>query len=202
MKGIALPPFPRLSTASRRSLRKYRLILELYMPRKVAELHESISALDFYRSYVSKNLPVLVKGGAKHWRAIEKWSVKYFREKMGNKMVKVAVTPNGYADAVGREMKRSGQGDAEYFLMPEERCLGMSEFLERLERPREDSIFYLQRQNSNLEDFPELWEDIEAAGISWAAEAFVGKPDAVNFWMGDERAVTSSCVHFKRARDG
>jgi jumonji domain-containing protein 7 len=33
--------------------------------------------------------------------------------------------------------------------------------------------------------------DVESE-ISWASEAFDKQPDAVNFWMGDARAVTSS----------
>lgn len=53
-------------------------------------------------------------------------------------------------------------------------------------------VYYMQRQNSNLTDeFPELLEDIEKH-IPWATEAFGALPDAVNFWLGDERAVTSS----------
>lgn len=50
----------------------------------------------------------------------------------------------------------------------------------------------MQRQNSNLTDeLPELLEDMEK-DIPWATEAFGTLPDAVNFWIGDERAVTSS----------
>lgn len=57
---------------------------------------------------------------------------------------------------------------------------------------RDDVIPYIQRQNSNLtEDFPELVQDVKSH-ISFASVAFNKKPDAVNFWMGDERAVTSS----------
>lgn len=67
----------------------------------------------------------------------------------------------------------------------------MNDFLETLEKPRDDSIFYIQRQDSNFEDFSELWRDIDS-DITWATEAFNTKPDAINFWMGDERAVTSS----------
>lgn len=53
-------------------------------------------------------------------------------------------------------------------------------------------ICYIQRQNSNLtDDFAELMCDVESE-ISWASEAFDKQPDAVNFWMGDARAVTSS----------
>ena len=36
----------------------------------------------------------------------------------------------------------------------------------------------------------ELIDDI--IELSWAREAFGKNPDAVNFWMGDSRAVTSS----------
>ena len=37
---------------------------------------------------------------------------------------------------------------------------------------------------------PELMDDIKE--LEWAKEAFGKEPDAVNFWMGDQRAVTSS----------
>ena len=95
----------------------------------------------------------------------------------------VAVTPTGYADAV----------EADLFLMPEERNIKMSRFLDIIENPALASgVFYIQKQNSNLtEEFEEIIEDVEGE-IPWASEAFGKKPDAVNFWMGDKRAVTSS----------
>ena len=95
----------------------------------------------------------------------------------------VAVTPTGYADAV----------EADLFLMPEERNIKMSRFLDIIENPASASgVFYIQKQNSNLtEEFEEIIEDVEGE-IPWASEAFGKKPDAVNFWMGDKRAVTSS----------
>lgn len=53
-------------------------------------------------------------------------------------------------------------------------------------------VCYIQRQNSNLQcDFPELVNDLDFSLISFATEAFNKEPDAVNFWMGDARAVTS-----------
>ena len=79
------------------------------------------------------------------------------------------------------------------FLMPEERNIKMSRFLDIIESPASASgVFYIQKQNSNLtEEFEEIIEDVEGE-IPWASEAFGKKPDAVNFWMGDKRAVTSS----------
>ena len=95
----------------------------------------------------------------------------------------MAVTPTGYADAMEDDL----------FLMPEERIIKFSRFLDIIQNPASASgVFYIQKQNSNLtEEFGELIEDVEGE-IPWASEAFGKKPDAVNFWMGDERAVTSS----------
>ncbi|XP_014213914.1 jmjC domain-containing protein 7 [Copidosoma floridanum] len=164
---------------------------ELYLPTQVAEIQENnLSPLEFYKNYVSKNIPVVIKGGIKHWSAIEKWGISYFKQKIGNKVVNVAVTPNGYADAVSKERILNGFGDKEYFVMPEERYMTMNSFLEKLENPCDNSIYYIQKQDSNFEEFHELWKDVES-DLSWASEAFGTKPDAVNFWMGDQRAVTS-----------
>jgi len=165
-------------------------IAELYLQSEVAEIHHSITPLAFYREYVSKNIPLVIRGAIKHWPAIGKWSIPNFRKVLGDEKVSVAVTPNGYADAIVK------QDDKEFFVMPDERLLTISTFLDTLENTKEDSVFYIQQQNSNfIHNFRKLWPDAETE-ISWASEAFGKQPDAVNFWMGDERAVTSSKVLF------
>ncbi|XP_063542452.1 uncharacterized protein LOC134751046 [Cydia strobilella] len=103
-----------------------------------------------------------------------------------NKKVTVAVTPNGLADGI-----TTNDEGKEYFVMPFEAEMTMTEFLDCLEQKRENYIPYIQKQNSNLtEDFKELLSDIQSE-IPFASEAFNKSPDAVNFWMGDDRAVTS-----------
>nr|XP_034825940.1 uncharacterized protein LOC117983480 [Maniola hyperantus] len=105
---------------------------------------------------------------------------------LADKKVTVALTPNGLADGITHDAKGT-----EYFVMPQEVEMTMSEFLDTLETKSENLIPYIQRQNSNLtEDFSELMEDVES-DVSFASQAFNKKPDAVNFWMGDHRAVTS-----------
>lgn len=53
-------------------------------------------------------------------------------------------------------------------------------------------VHYIQRQNSNFtEDFSELVDDVDHSLLNFAKEAFDKEPDAVNFWMGDSRAITS-----------
>lgn len=60
---------------------------------------------------------------------------------------------------------------------------------------RENYVCYMQRQNSNLtEEMSELLPDVRE--LIWAEKVFGKPPDAVNFWMGDERAVTSSKIVF------
>ena len=71
--------------------------------------------------------------------------------------------------------------------------MNMEEFLGIIDEPETaNGVFYIQKQNGNLtEEFVELMGDVDEE-IGWASEAFNKKPDAVNFWMGDTRAVTSS----------
>lgn len=155
---------------------------ELYLCSEVPRLEKAPSPLGFLRDWVNPNLPVVIQNAFNHWPALKKWDNAYLRDKIGEKKVTVAVTPNGYADAVLEDK----------FVMPEEREMHFSEFLDILEGKRKDpAIFYVQKQNSNLtSELRELSEEA-ALDISWATEAFGKQPDAINFWMGDERAITS-----------
>lgn len=156
---------------------------ELYLLEEIPRIAGPPSPLSFYREFVASNSPVLIENAFGHWPAVRKWSPSYLLEKLGNLEITVAVTPNGYADAV--------VGDR--FVMPEERTMKFAEFLDILEgkSSKEKGIFYIQKQNSNFtEEFRELLSEADT-DIPWATEAFGVTPDAVNFWMGDERAVTS-----------
>ena len=115
---------------------------------------------------------------------MKKWqNNQYLLQKCDpKKLVKVSVTPNGYADAIT-------DGN---FVMPLEESMTFEEFIHIIENPLNfNGVHYIQRQNSNLsQEMPELMDDIKE--LEWAKEAFGKEPDAVNFWMGDQRAVTSS----------
>lgn len=81
----------------------------------------------FFKEYVSKNMPVVVRGAAKTLcKNALKWNSHYFMEKFKDKEVTVALTPNGYADGLN---SINGQ---EYFILPEERRMTMKTFLELL----------------------------------------------------------------------
>ncbi|KAK5646056.1 hypothetical protein RI129_004520 [Pyrocoelia pectoralis] len=142
-----------------------------------------------YREYVAKNMPVVIKNACRNWKATKLWSVDYFLEKIPDKDVTVAITPNGYAD--GLIDVTNNDSHTEFFVMPEERTMKMTEFLNNMTAPKDNFVCYIQKQNSNLlDDFKELINDVDIE-LNWAQQLFARKPDAVNFWMGDKRAVTS-----------
>lgn len=158
---------------------------ELYPNTNCQETFGAPDPLQFYRNFVSQSRPLLINGAFNHWPALEKWNENYLRNKLGDTIVTVSVTPNGYADGIyeGR------------FVMPEERTMPMSQFLNILFTPvderKDHGVFYIQKQNSNLtEEFSALMKDVDSH-ISWGSTAFGMKPEAVNLWMGDEKAITS-----------
>ncbi|XP_072948049.1 uncharacterized protein JMJD7 [Epargyreus clarus] len=190
IKGILKKPISLIKhIMSRKILEAFDVLNEessaLYLGSEVAEV-ESLEPLVFHREYVSKNIPVIIRGGCAEWTSVTKWNAQYFRERFADKNVTVALTPNGLADGITKN-----KDGLEYFVMPYEVEMTMAEFLDILEAKEDNMIPYIQRQNSNLtEDFAELLEDV-LPEVPFASTAFNKSPDAVNFWMGDERAVTS-----------
>ncbi|XP_055548544.1 bifunctional peptidase and (3S)-lysyl hydroxylase Jmjd7 [Wyeomyia smithii] len=158
---------------------------DLVLSPSVPETFGVPTALEFVRDHVAKNFPLVMREATMHWPAVEKWHSKFFRETLPDKEVTVAITPNGYADGLAEH-----EGE-EYFVLPLETQMTMEQFLNCLDS-RGETVHYIQRQNSNLtEDFYELWQDIEVETLDFATEAFNKQPDAINFWMGDDRAITS-----------
>lgn len=155
---------------------------ELYLNDAVPYLDGPLSPLQFYRDWIGPNKPCIIRNAFSDWPALSKWNPTYLREKVGSKVISVAVTPNGFADAVN--------GDR--FVMPEERQMTFSSLLDIIEgKVKSSGVFYVQKQCSNLtEELPELTGDVQTH-IPWMSEALGKQPDAVNFWLGEESAVTS-----------
>ncbi|KAI9000842.1 Clavaminate synthase-like protein [Trametes punicea] len=170
------------------------------------------TSLEFSR-FVHIGRPVLVKDSAipntKNDRA---WSKQWIADKMGDRDISVAVTPNGRADAVTR-----GPRNKLYFAEPLTQRMKVRSFLQTLspddfrnadwslrEVAHNGEVHYLQSQNGNLfsnryfdpsspedsSEFEPLREYIPSE-ISWCSEALDRHPDAVNLWIGDEKSVTS-----------
>nr|XP_055134819.1 bifunctional peptidase and (3S)-lysyl hydroxylase JMJD7 isoform X2 [Symphalangus syndactylus] len=157
-------------------------VLELSVPLAVPYLDKPPTPLHFYRDWVCPSRPCIIRNALQHWPALQKWSLPYFRATVGSTEVSVAVTPDGYADAV--------RGDR--FVMPAEHRLPLSFVLDVLEgRAQHPGVLYVQKQCSNLPtELPQLLPDLESH-VPWASEALGKMPDAVNFWLGEAAAVTS-----------
>ncbi|ROJ78806.1 JmjC domain-containing protein 7 [Anabarilius grahami] len=155
---------------------------ELYLNDAVPYLDGPLSPLQFYRDWIGPNKPCIIRNAFSDWPALSKWNPTYLREKVGSKVISVSVTPNGYADAV--------KGNR--FVMPEERQMSFTSLLDIVEgKVKSSGVFYVQKQCSNLtEELPELTGDVKTH-IPWMSEALGKRPDAVNFWLGEESAVTS-----------
>ncbi|TRY74909.1 hypothetical protein TCAL_00513 [Tigriopus californicus] len=153
---------------------------DYHLTPRVPEI-DHITCTEFLRQYVGPNQPVLIKHAIDHWPARNRWTSDYLKSQMQDRAIGVALTPDGYADA-----PKDG-----LFVMPHEQDMIMADFLDALDHPQDGIIHYIQRQNSNLtREFEPLRQDV--LELDWASAAFESDPDAINFWMGDERAVTST----------
>lgn len=159
---------------------------ELNVPLAVPYLDEPPTPLHFYRDWVCPNRPCIIRNALQHWPALQKWSFPYLRwglpwgvlggtlwylgrlkvlssrATVGSTEVSVAVTPDGYADAV--------RGNR--FVMPAERRLPLSCVLDVLEgQAQHPGVLYVQKQCSNLPtELPQLLSDLEPH-VPWASEA-------------------------------
>lgn len=162
---------------------------DLYLGHHVDTVHvDDIDPLVFYREYVARNKPVLVRGAVDHWPALHKWNDAYLCKAMDATPVTVHWTPDGLADAV-----KQVDGES-LFVLPHEERMTYEAFLSQLVRTRADpalGVPYCSYQNDSLRaEFSAVAADVEES-LSWADRAFGQPPEAVNFWAGDERSVTT-----------
>ncbi|XP_032107129.1 bifunctional peptidase and (3S)-lysyl hydroxylase JMJD7 isoform X3 [Sapajus apella] len=160
--------------AVRKELREFPAAArELSVPLAVPYLDKPPTPLCFYRDWVCPNRPCIIRNALQHWPALQKWSLPYFRATVGSTEVSVAVTPDGYADAV--------RGDR--FVMPAERRLPLSFVVDVLEeRAQHPGVLYVQKQCSNLPtELAQLLPDLESH-VPWASEALVHKDHYENLY--------------------
>eukprot|EP01120_Amphizonella_sp_Union-15-10_P007234 TRINITY_DN2424_c0_g1_i2.p1 TRINITY_DN2424_c0_g1~~TRINITY_DN2424_c0_g1_i2.p1 ORF type:complete len:253 (+),score=36.96 TRINITY_DN2424_c0_g1_i2:311-1069(+) len=108
---------------------------------------------------------------------------------MADTLISIDSTPNGYGDAVVSD------GAKDYFVKPYVTKMRFDTFVSKFNESKKDgsAVYYLQHQNDNFRtEFPEkLKSDIGKHLETWASTAFGLDPDAVNFWLGDSRSVSS-----------
>ena len=118
------------------------LISDFYLQREIPQIENSPeSPLEFYRNWISFNRPLIIRNAINHWPAKQKWqNNQYLLQKCDpKKIVKVSVTPNGYADAIDTDGN---------FVMPHEENMTFEEFIHIIENPSDSNgtVHYIQRQ--------------------------------------------------------
>lgn len=136
---------------------------ELYLETNISRIGVP-SPLVFYRDYVSRNKPVIIKGALDQWPALSKWSnPEYLRHQLGDKLVTIDITPDGYGDSVKLH---------KYFVTPLEEQMRFNRFMDIIEGKQSyNGIVYCQHQNSSFTtEFQQLNDDIHE--LSWVRESF------------------------------
>jgi jumonji domain-containing protein 7 len=148
----------------------------IWIPNSIPKL-SNISGTQFLREFIGRNVPVVIKNGCRHWKAMD-WTIEYLVQVINNDIT-VAVTPDGRADAVTNGV----------FMLPFEQRMPIAEFFENLKH--KELVYYAQYQNSSFSaEYEALQNDIEELG--WAQEAFGTDPDAVNMWIGNSKSASST----------
>ncbi|KAI8625356.1 cupin-like domain-containing protein [Xylariaceae sp. FL1651] len=157
---------------------------------QIEELEAEPSPLEFMR-YVSRNTPVVIRGGAQDWIATRTWDAAHLRSALAGHKVNVAVTPFGNADAPTPD----SEGNL-VFAKPHEEDQNFGEFIEYLMRQEKTSPFNDEHQirggkNDNLRhEYISLFSQVQRS-IGFARIALEQEPDAINLWIGNSRSVTA-----------
>lgn len=173
----------------------------------------------FYRDYVAQSRPCIITNAFGSWPALKKWDIAYLRRVAGDVEISADLTPSGHGDCVvpapnfdpkqpyiTSDSVPEGEpyDPSRCFVKPHQSKIRFSQFLDAFvahqdklrgsdSSASDDEVYYLQHQNDSFrQEFMEvLGRDLDASVEKWGTDLFGGAPDAINFWMGDSRAVSS-----------
>jgi jumonji domain-containing protein 7 len=146
------------------------------------------STEEFLREAVAAYHPVIIRNAVNHWPALQKWNLDFFSDTYGDMDVAINITPDGLGDCV--KMMEDG---SKCFVYPLDHTMKMGDFCSMLrERNEGDAVPYLSQQDNNFnKSFFHIMEDIEPSFALANAAFQLSGPEAVNLWIGDERATSS-----------
>lgn len=175
--------------------------------------------VQFYREFVAQSKPCIIRGAFDDWSALRNWNIDYLREKAGHLEISADLTPSGHGDCVAPApsydpLQSYNTPDSvpvgepydpsRCFVKPHQCKVRFSEFLDALVSHQQkrrnsdpsadlDEVYYLQHQNDSFRKEYEgvLGSDLDKGVERFGTELFGGPPDAINFWAGDSRAVSS-----------
>lgn len=136
---------------------------------------ERLSGADFLQQHYRSNRPVIITGMLDHFAARSKWTLDYFAERFGERMVEVQF---------GRE------ADPQYELnsIAHKRQIPFGEYVAKVRECGSSNDFYMTANNDskNRESLKELWDDVgklpDYLNESGAGSGF--------FWFGPKGTIT------------
>mmetsp|Transcript_12287 Transcript_12287/g.22800 ORF Transcript_12287/g.22800 Transcript_12287/m.22800 type:complete len:314 (+) Transcript_12287:19-960(+) len=145
---------------------------------------EKPSEIEFLRDYVAQNRPCILTGlldGPEWTPARQDWTQDGLVRMAGDRVVRVNATPTGHGDCVVDDV----------FVKPHEVQMTLERMFELMADPESGIVPYLSHQNDNLRD-PELdFLQRQVPSVLPLAKDTLGDLDAVNLWIGNERAVSA-----------
>jgi len=139
------------------------------------ERRERISRDEFLRDYYSQNRAVIITGMLGEWPAMQKWSLDYFADTLGEREVEV-------------QFGRDGDPDYEVNQPKHKRTMAFGQYVETVRSAGVTNNFYMTANNSghNKKAIQELWGD-----ITQLPEYLDGSdPMAGYFWLGPAGTLT------------
>jgi jumonji domain-containing protein 7 len=157
--------------------------------------------------------------GFSNWKALKLWDLDYLEKIAGSLEISADLTPSGHGDCVAPapgydpsvtyptpDSVPVGEvyDPSRCFVKPMQDRIRFSQFCEALRRhhkkcvegdpsSNEDEVYYLQHQNDSFrKEFASVLEqDLDKTVEEFGTALFGCAPDAINFWAGDSRAVSS-----------
>jgi jumonji domain-containing protein 7 len=192
---------------------------DFWWPSTIPRIQMPTNLVQFYREYVSQSKPCIIVGAFDQWNAMKLWDIDYLMEKAGHLEISADLTPSGHGDCVTispgydphftystPDSVPVGEvyDPSRCFVKPLQEKVLFSKFLSELQKHQEklrkadptassDEVYYLQHQNDSFrkEFVKTLGEDLDDSIERFGSELFGCSPDAINFWAGDSRAVSS-----------
>ena len=111
---------------------------------------EKLTPSAFFANFYTLNRPLLIKNLVSHWPAMNKWSLDYFEETLGDAIIEVQTGRNANARF---EIDKSAHA----------KPMAFKEFIALLRRNEETNDYYATATNSgqNKQSLAPLWDDVE-----------------------------------------
>lgn len=123
---------------------------------------ESLDVKDFHQNYVSRGLPLLIKGGCKSWPCSSKWNFKYLEDEFGDAEFNLAsyrgfvpLTEDETPDDIAAQVNKKAS------------------IKEMIQSMGEDNSIYM-RFCPIMEEYQDLIEDLDKNWIKKMAKSYLG----------------------------